>query len=142
MRVPEVDNYHFHRQISASGSDQRRMTDAWHWGEHFQTLEAARYSQAFQDEYKKLRAFIDKFVHDNPNPTDKVCNIAVHCQHGRHKSVSWAVLMHNVLANEGYKTTWPVHLCQPVWPDNTCTTCKACLRGGDYCGKQVWLRGL
>ena len=112
--------------IDARWSDQRHATDPQHIGHHIDTLKSAHRCVKFWQEFEKLSNKVFEFKWTNP--LAEFCNIAVYCWHGRHKSVSWAVLMHQILAKRGFTTREPVHLSRFAWPKNTCEDCWQCRR--------------
>jgi hypothetical protein len=95
-----------------------------HCGENRANLESVTSQPKFKMELKKVLLRL-KRVFKSKGP-DHVATVLTMCQQGRHRSVSNARLIAEVLKLKGYEVNGPEHLSKRDWHPRMCFKCRMC----------------
>jgi hypothetical protein len=107
---------------NCADSDQRKVSTR-HCGENLDILTAAVESQKFKVFVEQVKENIKDYFVNHPYAH---CSVGIACWQGRHRSVSWARLLSEILMRIGFDVRGPVHLSRGDWFQGMCTSCDAC----------------
>ena len=121
METHDID--HISVLVKAHNFARGSTTDPGHHGEHLGNLQALLEQEDF------LKAKIDQVKHGlkvSGHFKKKVIRVLVCCSKGRHRSVTVAKVLQEVVARNGYNTEGPYHLSYDSWPNYLCYWCAKC----------------